>query len=254
MNYELKKKLSTLGLEDLLLEIEEQENNPNYITFTFNERIEIILNHLYEKRYNDLVKKLIRLADFKYPNASIDMVDYELRGITKETLENISKLGFINSQTNIIITGLTGSGKTYLSNCLGIEACKKSLRTYYIRVPNLSKKLDDLSNNNKEYRKYLRKLSNYSLLILDEWLIYKLNEKELRFFYELFEMRCGTNSTIFISQYTKDEWHERLGGGTHADSIMDRIVHNSYEFPRTDNNLRELYDSMKRKEFLESIE
>ena len=120
---------------------------------------------------------------------------------------------FIDSATNLIITGPTGSGKTYLGCALGKEACKNKIQTLYIRCTLLSKKIDGLSLNHKLYKMYLRKLSRYEVLILDEWLSFKAKPKEVKFLYELFEMRYDSNPTIIISQFSSDEWHERLGGG-----------------------------------------
>ena len=79
----------------------------------------------------------------------------------------------------------------------------------------------------------------------DEWLNYKLNERDAKMLYELFEQRSGNNSTVFVGQFPVSEWHDRLGGGTQADSIMDRIVHNAYEIPSSETNLRKIYDSKK---------
>lgn len=90
-------------------------------------------------------------------------------------------------------------------------------------------------------------------LILDEWLNYKIGDRESKFIYELIEHRCGTNPTIFVGQYGIDDWHERLGGGTQADSIMDRIVHNSYELPSSDINLRKIYDSKKAQDMIKAL-
>ena len=95
---------------------------------------------------------------------------------------------------------------------------------------------------------------NYNILIIDEWLNYKLSEKDAKILYELFEQRSGANSTIFVGQFAVSEWHERLGGGTQADSIMDRIVHNAYEIPSTDTNLRKIYDSQKLESLKAEIE
>ena len=98
-----------------------------------------------------------------------------------------------------------------------------------------------------------KRLGNYKVLIIDEWLNYKINERESKFIYELIEQRCGNSPTIFVGQYTAEDWHERLGGGTQADSIMDRIIHNSYTIPTTDNNLRKLYDAKKAKAVIDSL-
>lgn len=108
-------------------------------------------------------------------------------------------------------------------------------------------------DNLTEQVRYRKKLGNYKVLIMDEWLNYKINEKESKFIYELVEQRCGNNPTIFVGQYEVCDWHERLGGGTRADSIMDRIIHNSYSIPTTDNNLRKLYDSQKARKLMESL-
>lgn len=101
---------------------------------------------------------------------------------------------------------------------------------------------------------HLRKLSRYEVLILDEWLSFKAEPKEVKFLYELFEMRYDRNPTIIISQFSSDEWHERLGGGNHADSIMDRIIHNSYEIPSTQENIRKKIAEEKALKLKESIE
>ena len=87
---------------------------------------------------------------------------------------------------------------------------------------------------------FLKQLANYSLLIIDEWLTYRPFEKEIKFLYELFDLRLGVNSTIFVSQFDKSTWLERLGGGMHTDSIMDRIIHNSYVLPSSKNNIRKI--------------
>ena len=108
-------------------------------------------------------------------------------------------------------------------------------------------------DNLREQVRYRKKLGNYKVLIIDEWLNYKSNEKESKFIYELVEQRCGNNPTIFVGQYEVCDWHERLGGGTQVDSIMDRSIHNSYSIPTTENNLRKLYDSQKARKLMESL-
>ena len=91
------------------------------------------------------------------------------------------------------------------------------------------------------------------MLLIDEWLNHKINARGSKFIYELIEHRCGNNPTIFVCQYGTEDWHDRLDGGTQADSIMDRIIHNSYTIPTTDNNLRKLYDTKKAKSVIDSL-
>lgn len=132
-----------------------------------------------------------------------------------------ASMGFIGNATNLIITGPTGAGKTYLSCALGIEACKQTYRVLYIRMPDLMRNFENQRDNLRELTKYRKRIGNYHLLFLDEWLNYEVTEKDAKLLYELFEQRSGNNPTIFVGQYPVDEWHERLGGVTQADSIMD---------------------------------
>ena len=241
MNFELKKSLSTLELSDLVRIIEMQEKDIKLVDMSYDERLELLLSTLVQERENRLINRLIKNAYFKYPSASLESLDYDSRQIKK-------------SATNLIITGPTGAGKTYLSCALGIEACKQTYRVLYIRMPDLMRNLENQRDNLRELTKYRKRIGNYHLLILDEWLNYKVTEKDAKLLYELFEQRSGNNPTIFVGQYPVDEWHERLGGGTQADSIMDRIIHNAYEIPTSETNLRKIYDSKKLKRLIDEIE
>lgn len=136
---------------------------------------------------------------------------------------------------------------------IGVEACKQTLRTCYIRMPDMLGHFQNHKDNLREQVRYRKRLGNYKVLIIEEWLNYKINERESKFIYELIEQRCGNSPTIFVGQYDVEDWHGRLGGGTQADSIMDRIIHNSYAIPTTDNNLRKLYDSQKAKAVIDSL-
>lgn len=147
MNIELKKKLMSLELTDLALAIEKQENDPSLVDKSFNERISILAEEVSTIRYNKLVAKLITNANFKYSSANINSVDAAIRGVSKDTINNLGELNFINTATNIMIVGPTGSGKTYLGCALGVEACKNTYRTYYIRMKDLTRKIDDYSSS-----------------------------------------------------------------------------------------------------------
>lgn len=147
MNIELKKKLMSLELTDLALAIEKQENDPSLVDKSFNERISILAEEVSTIRYNKLVAKLITNANFKYSSANINSVDAAIRGVSKDTINNLGELNFINTATNIMIVGPTGSGKTYLGCALGVEACKNTYRTYYIRMQDLTRKIDDYSSS-----------------------------------------------------------------------------------------------------------
>ena len=201
-----------------------------------------LLSEVITLKRDKLIQKLIRNADIKYPQAGLESLGCEARDMDKNKIVNLASMGFVSAATNLIITGLTGAGKTYLASVPGIESCRMTLRTCYVRMP------DMLSHVQTH-----KGLGNYKLLIINEWLNYRLNEKESRFIYELIDQRRESNPTVFVSQFGVADWHERPGGGTVADSIMDRIIHNSYELPASDNNMRKLYDSRKARSVIDSL-
>ena len=133
-----------------------------------------------------------------------------------------------------------------MSCVLAKEACKKDIRTFTIRLPELIQKRSNEKILHRE-NKFLNKLASFDLLVIDEWLIFSLSDDDIKFLYELFEMRYGRASTIFVGQYPVKDWHSRLGGGAHADSILDRIVHNAVTIDSGNTNMRELIDSKKYK-------
>jgi len=253
MNIEFKKELGMLELGDFAAIVEKQEQDISLIELSYNDRIELLIKELISVRYNKLTNSLIRRSDIKYPNASIESLDCEARDIDKSKIINLTSMGFVSAATNLIIAGPTGAGKTYLASVIGIEACKQALRTCYLRMPDMLSHVNTHRDNLKELVRYRKKLGNYKVLIIDEWLNYKVSDRESKFLYELIEHRCGNNPTIFVGQYNVSDWHERLGGGTQADSIMDRIVHNSYTLPTTDKNLRMIYDSKKAQAVIDSF-
>lgn len=253
MNYKLKRKLISLGLEDFVNVVEENESNILNTDKTFDERIYDIASRLEEIRNNNRITRLIANANFKYKTASVESVDCSCRSINKETLNNLAKMKFLLKGNNINITGYTGSGKTYLACALGVEACKQGYRTYYITMQNLFKTFDNLQDKPRKLKEQKTKFANYKLLIIDEWLMDKPNEKELRYLYELIDSRLG-NSNIFVSQFDPSEWYDKLGGGIKAESILDRILHIAYPIPSAKTNIREKIDTQILEELKKEIE
>ena len=143
------------------------------------------------------------------------------------------------------LLGVTGSGKTFLSNCLGKAACRDAISTRYIRIFDLFAQLEE-AELKRGRNKLINKYAKCPLLILDEWLINSMNEQEIEFIFELVERRYQNKSTIFCTQFKIESWHTRLGGGVHADAIMDRIIHNSITINAGDVNMREVTSNMNR--------
>ena len=149
---------------------------------------------------------------------------------------------------NTFITGATGSGKTYLACAFGMEACKQYFTVKYVRLPDLLIDLKSARDSGR-YQQIMKNYTNPKLLILDEWLLLKLNEGDAEIIFELIHKRRKRSSTIFCSQFRESEWYDLLLGGETplADAIMDRITYDSYKIeiecsdPSKDISMREVY-------------
>ncbi|MCD9023526.1 ATP-binding protein [Cohnella silvisoli] len=172
--------------------------------------------------------KLIRKATLRYPNACVEDIEYHAdRRMDQAQILRLSTGNFVHKKHNVIIMGASGAGKTYIGCALGISACRHYLATKYIRLPEL---LTDLAVARGEgtYKKVIAQYKKISLLIIDEWLLVSLTATESRDLLEIIEARHQNASTIFISQFSPEGWHEKINEQTMADAILDRIVHNSY--------------------------
>lgn len=242
INEETRRKLRELGLEAFVEALDNQEASlSNYVSLDFDQRLTIAVDEFYATRNHEKYKRFSRLAKFRYPEADLGTLYYEGRPIDKNEIVALGTCGFINTATNLVINGYTGSGKTHLSCAIGKEACRRLHRTKYIRMPHLLETLNLAMEQNHSISSAVTKLSNYHLLIIDEWLVDIPSEREVRFLLEIFEKRYDQWPTIFGTQYKTSEWHPRLGGGVIADSILDRIVHNCVTINLGKANMRALF-------------
>jgi DNA replication protein DnaC len=203
-----------------------QESSMN--TLSFSERFGLLVDHEWDTRKNNRLKRLIYRADFPVGGACMEDIEYQSdRKLSKEHLLQLSTCSFINEKRNIIILGATGAGKTYLSCAFGMAACRHFFSVKYIRLPDL---LDELSVARGEgiFQKVMHGYKKIDLLILDEWLLIPLSQIESRDLLELVESRYSRCSTIFSSQFDVSGWHTKISDVPLADAILDRIVHNSY--------------------------
>lgn len=241
LNEETRRKLRELNLNEFVEIIDIQSKQAEYAEMPFNDRLQLVIDHVYQAKYNSKVKRLMNSAKFRITNASIADVHYVERGLDKRLLMTLSTAQFIDNNINVVFHGFTGSGKSYLACALGKEACLRGIKTRYIRLPDLLMLRDEAGLERQGVSKLLKKFTNYKLLILDEWLLDELSEEEQHFIFELIERRHDSSSTIFCTQFKTDDWHDRLGGGVHADAMMDRIVHNAAWVYAGDLNMRQFY-------------
>src|SRR5690554_5245635 len=233
------RKLRQLDVGELIDNLEMQEMDSDTRLLSFDERLQLGVDYIYQEKYNKRVSGLIKRSKFRIQEVDVASIHYENRKIDRQTLQELATCNYINHRTNVIFQGFTSSGKTYLACALGKEACKHEVRTQYIRLPDLLIERDEATLKPKGVSKLITKFSNYGLLILDEWLLDDLSEDDLKFIFEIVERRYDSGSTIYCTQFRQSDWHKRLGGGVHADAIMDRIVHNAVWFDTGQLNMRE---------------
>lgn len=241
LNEETRRKLRELNLSEMIEAMDQQAQDIGYSEMPFEDRMKMAIDFVHQKKYNSMVERLMKSAKFRITNASFNNIYYIDRGLDKEKLLNLSTAQFIDMSSNIVFHGFTGSGKSYLACALGKQACMQGIRTQYIRTPDLLMLRDEATLTPQGISKLLKKFTSYKLLILDEWLLDDLSEEEQHFLFELIERRHDNSSTIFCTQFKKEDWHARLGGGVHADAMMDRIVHNAAWVFTGNLNMRQFY-------------
>lgn len=207
---------------------EQTENEMSYLSMSFHERMMLMVDAEFDSRHNNNIKRLIKNAHFPNSSAFLGNIDYlPDRHLNRDLLENLADNEYIRRGLNVILIGATGSGKTFIANALGINACQFGYKTKYIRLPEFFSELEAARVQGK-YQQVMGQYQKYALVILDEFLLIPATDREQRDLLELMEYRCGQFSTIFCSQFISEGWHERLGGSALADSVLDRIIPSAY--------------------------
>lgn len=204
-------KFKKMKLPVMAEQYEIQISDPNYNQLSFEERFNELIDMEYESRVNHTITRFIKNARFYDFTANIEDINYDPeRKLNRSQMGELATNNYIERGLNVIFVGASGCEKTWLSNALGVHACRNRKTVLYIRLPELFSKFEEMRIQGK-YNDYLKKLGKYDLLILDEFLLKPTNEFERSDLLELMEIRCNRKSTIFYSQYSFDGWHQ-LGG------------------------------------------
>ena len=222
-------KLYSMRLGAMAAAWEEQHQSPNLDDLSFDERFTLLVEAEYLARENRRLKRLLRDADFRISDAAIEGVKASAaRGLPPEKLRQLKGGQWITQHLNILLTGATGVGKSFLACALGQLACRSGHKVAYRRLPRLFEEVT-LAKADGTYGKLLGKLAKVEVLILDDFGLGKLREAQRHDLLEVLEDRYGDRSTIVTSQLPIKQWHEWVGDPTLADAILDRLVHNAYK-------------------------
>lgn len=237
LNEQTMEKLYDLKLTGMVAAFKEQLQQPNMNELSFEERLALIVDRQWICREDSRLKRLLNNAKLKM-NACIEDIDYKTpRGIDKSVVLRLSDCQWVKNHQNVIITGPTGVGKTYLSCALANKGCRQGYSSIYKRTPRLFQELA-IARGDGSYPKLMNKLSKIQLMIIDDLGLTPLNDSERCELLEIVEDRHGASSTIVVSQIPVQQWHDNIGDPTIADAIMDRLIHNAHKFELKGESMR----------------
>jgi DNA replication protein DnaC len=221
-------KLRTMRLGALADAWQEQQKNPEIASLVFDERLAMLVDAEWLDRWNKRLARNLREAKLRLHDACIEEIDYAVdRKLDKTVIRGLTSCNWVRENQNVVITGKTGTGKSYLACALAQQACRKGYRAFYRRVPRLFEEIL-LARAEGSYPRWLAKLARIDILILDDWGLAPLGEKDRLDLLEIMEDRYGNRSTILTSQLPVSKWHDQVGDPTIADAFCDRLLHNAH--------------------------
>jgi len=222
-------KLRALRLTTLAAAWNEQQKNTDIAKLSFDERLGLLVDAEWLSRENARLARRLREAKLRLSNACIEDIDYPAtRELDKSVIRQLATCRWVQEHQNVVITGATGTGKTYVACALAQQACRKGYRAVYRRAPRLFDELT-LAHADGSFARLLNQLAKVDVLVIDDWGLTPPQDHDRRDLLEILEDRYGTRSTIMTSQLPPARWHTELGKDpSMADAICDRILHNAH--------------------------
>ena len=194
----------------------------------FDERFGLLVDAEWLDRQNKRLARNLREAKLRLSDACIEGIDYPARRkLDKAVIRGLASCAWIQEHHNVVITGPTGVGKTYIACALAQQACRKGYRALYRRVPRIFDEIL-LARADGTYPRWLAKVARFDVVVLDDWGLVPLADSERRDLLEIMEDRYGNRSTILTSQMPVAQWHDQVGDPTIADAFCDRLLHNAH--------------------------
>jgi DNA replication protein DnaC len=235
----LMEKLLELRLPAFRDGLREQISNPQYAQLTFEDRLLLLVDLEWNRRLDSRTKRRLKLADFPM-QATVEDLDFSPeRGLERRLVLELSQCNWVDKALNILVSGATGTGKSYLACALGVAACKLGYSVRYLHTARFLLTLTR-ARQDGSYLNLLRSLSKTELLILDDWMRDPIPLSAAQDLLEVFDDRFGKSATILVSQVPVSDWHARFPDPTLADAILDRTVHNAYALPLLGDSQRKL--------------
>lgn len=232
-------KMKNLRLQGMLLAYGSSIESQGHLQLTADELLSILVDAEWQDRSNKKVARLTQGAAFRY-QAHLADIDYQAsRDLDRELLNRLACCQFIQQRENILITGPTGVGKSYIASALGHQACAMGYRVAYYNTAKLFAKLYAAKADNSLFKEIAR-IEKQDLLILDDFGLQNLDKPQRDLLMEIIEDRHNKKSTLIASQLPVSAWYEVIGEGTIADAILDRLVHGAHRLSLNGESMRKV--------------
>lgn len=230
-------KLYQMKLNGMVDAIKEQLTNPAASSLSFEDRFGMLVDRQWDLKESRGLTRRLQTAKLKL-QASIEDIDFHThRGLDKAALLSLAECNFIDAHSNIIITGPTGVGKTYLACAIANKACRLKHTVRYFGCGNLLSQTA-LARADGSYGSLLSRLKKTDLLVIDDWGMYPMDAEAARDVFEILEDRTSHGSTLIVSQVPVENWYDIIAAPTIADAILDRLVHNAYRMDMQGESMR----------------
>src|ERR671929_1881581 len=232
-------KLDALGLFGMALGLREQLEGSQYASLSFEERFGVLVDREAEARDSRRLALRLKAAKLRQ-EATLEDIDFRTpRGLDRSVIMSLAQAGWVAAKHNLLVTGPTGAGKSFVSCALAHAAIRRGHTALYVRMPRLLAELA-LSRGDGRYVRRLAQLARIGLLVLDDFLLTPPNMVEAKDLLEVIDDRSQVRSTLVVSQLPVEAWHPALAGGdpTLADAILDRLVHHAHRLALTGSSMR----------------
>ena len=241
-------KLSQMKLYGLHKGYRNQLEHPGEIEgLSFQDRLGLLVDREWTERESRRLQSRLKAAKIPQQASLEDLDFHRARGLERGQAMALADCQWIQRHANLLITGPTGVGKSFLACAYAQKACREGYRAVYHRLSRLVQDLE-LANADGRYLKLIKGLARMDLIVLDDWGLAPLNGENRRDLLEIMEDRYDRGSTIITSQFPISDWHQLLGDPTMADAILDRLVHRSYRFELKGESMRKKYTKLTPKE------